>query len=261
VLDCRDAREQLEEYRRGELPAEAAAVVEAHLGACPACRRLRAEMDTLAGLVRGLPRPASPARLRRAVARLGQPRSRVLGWLARPWVAATVAAVLVAAVLSPWLRFRDDRPRDVLEALLQSGISEHRRIALLVEDAGDVEDATPLFREVQRLTGIPLPAVFAGVGDLRLRDARAIVLVGRKTAAAALRYPKSPVTTYFLLRGPDLPMPSEGRVQIEQYRPYMRQIGDLNVVYWKQQDLAYVMVSGLDAEGCRKLFLKMRKAL
>jgi hypothetical protein len=115
---------------------------------------------------------------------------------------------------------------------------------------------------VERLTGIALPAIFAGVGELHLRDARATVLAGRKSAAAALRYPKSPITTYFVLYGADLPMPpADRRVQIEQFRPYMREMNGYNVVYWKQKDLAYVMVSGLDKEGCQKLFLKMRKAL
>jgi hypothetical protein len=56
-------------------------------------------------------------------------------------------------------------------------------------------------------------------------------------------------------------MPAKGRVQIDRYRPYMRQVNGFNVVYWKQQDLAYIMVSGLDREGCQKLFLKMRQAL
>ena len=99
------------------------------------------------------------------------------------------------------------------------------------------------------------------MGELRLLTARPTLLASRKSAAAALRYPTSPVTTYFIVPGKDLPMPTEGRVQIDQYRPYMRQVNGFNVVYWKQQDLAYIMVSGLDREGCQKLFLKMRQAL
>jgi len=56
-------------------------------------------------------------------------------------------------------------------------------------------------------------------------------------------------------------MPNEGRVQIAQYRPYMREVNGFNVVYWKQKDLVYLMVSGLDREGCQKLYLKVRQAL
>ena len=56
-------------------------------------------------------------------------------------------------------------------------------------------------------------------------------------------------------------MPTEGRVQIEQYRPYMREVNGFNVVYWKQKDLAYLMVTEVDQEGSKKLYLTMRKAL
>jgi anti-sigma factor RsiW len=259
-MDCADVWEVLEEYRRRELSAEAMAAVEAHLAGCPACRRLRDESEALAIRIRALPRPtASPARVRavRGLERAPVARRR-RRW---PWVAAAAAVVLVALGWAAWLRFAPDRPAGALEALLLSGVAEHRRIAVLAEGSLDVADPAPLFREVERLTGFPPPAAFAGVGELRLRDARATVLAGRKTAAAALHYPTSRITTYFVLPGADLPMPSERRVQIEQYRPYMREVSGLNVVYWKQKDLAYLMVSELDQEGSKKLYLTMRKAL
>jgi hypothetical protein len=259
-MDCREARELLEEYRRRELPAEAAGLVEAHLRGCRDCPRILEGVESLAGMIRALPRTPAPPSLVRTVRGLAQPPRGVRTWLARPWVVATVSAVLVALALAPWLRFERERS-DLLEALLQSGVAEHRRIVILAEGTRDVDDASPLFREVERLTGIPLPAIFAGVGELHLRDARATVLAGRKSAAAALRYPTSPITTYFVLQGADLQMPSDRRVQIDQYRPYMREINGYNVIFWKQKDLAYLMVSGLDKEGCQKLFLKMRKAL
>ncbi|MGH7318501.1 MAG: hypothetical protein ACRELA_02575, partial [Candidatus Rokuibacteriota bacterium] len=183
-------------------------------------------------------------------------------WLARPWVAAAVSALIVALALSPWVRFRSERPADVIDGLLQSGVAEHRRILLQIEAAPDVvTEPAALFERVRSLTEIQLPAVFAGVDELRLLSARPTLLANRKTAAAALRYPTSPVTTYFVLIGRDLPMPTERRVQIEQYRPHMRQLNGFHVVYWKQGDLAYLMVSGLDEERTRQLFLKMRKAL
>jgi putative zinc finger protein len=259
-MDCREARELLEEYRRRELPAEAAGLVEAHLRACRDCPRMLEAVESLAGMIRTLPRTPAPASLVRSVRGLARPRRGVRTWLARPWVAATVSAVLVVLALSPWLRFERERP-DLIEALLQSGVAEHRRIVVLAEGTRDVDDASPLFREVERLTGIVLPPIFAGVGELHLRDARATVLAGRKSAAAALRYPKSPITTYFVLHGADIQIPNDRRVSIADYKPYVRQMNGYNIILWKQQDLAYLMVSGLDKEGCQKLFLKMRKAL
>jgi hypothetical protein len=176
-------------------------------------------------------------------------------------VAAALAAVVVAAVLAPWLR-PAQRPGDIVDALIQSGVAEHRRILLELEAGpGAVDDPDALFARVRSVAEVELPKILAGSGELRLLTAKPTLLDSRKTAAASLRYPTSPVTTYFILPGKDLPMPTEGRVQIEQYRPHMRQVNGFNVVYWKQKDMAYLMVSGLDREGCQKLYLKMRKAL
>jgi len=263
TLDCPEVWEVLEEYRRGELAADATAAVGAHLARCPACRRLLESADALAARLRALPRPAAPPTLVQAVRALAAPAPAPPRRRPARWLAAAAAVVVLAGLAGGalvWLRERD-RPAAALEAVLESGVAEHRRIAMLAEGSPDVDDPSALFREVERLSGIPLPPVFAGTGDLRLRDARATVLAGRKSAAAALRYPSSPITTYFLLPGEDLPMPSERRVQIDQYRPYMRRVSGYNVIYWKQKNLAYLMVSGLDAEGCQKLFLTMRRAL
>ena len=260
-MDCREARDLFAEHRRRELPPEQARAVEAHLAGCPACRAVWAQDEALAGLVRTLPRSPAPARLASQVRSLGTTPRGVRVWLGRPWVAAALAAVLVAAVLAPWIRLRE-RPLDAVDTLIQSGVAEHRRILMELEagQAG-VEDPDALFARVRSVAEVELPKILAGTGELRLLIAKPTLLESRKTAAAALRYPTSPVTTYFILPGKDLPMPTEGRVQIEQYRPHMRQVNGFNVVYWKQKDMAYLMVSGLDREGCQKLYLKMRQAL
>jgi hypothetical protein len=262
-MDCHQARDLFEEHRRQALAADLARAVEAHLETCPACRAIWAEDEALASLIRALPRSPAPARLASQVRGLNGARRGVAAWLGRPWVAAALAAVIVLAVLAPWLRFRE-RPPDIVDTLIQSGVAEHRRILLELEagqGSGSVDDADALFARVRSVADVELPKILAGTGELRLLTAKPTLLASRKSAAAALRYPTSPVTTYFILPGKDLPMPAEGRVQIEQYRPHMRQVNGFNVVYWKQKDLVYMMVSGLDREGCQKLYLKMRQAL
>jgi anti-sigma factor RsiW len=261
-MDCHEARQLFEEHRRRELPPDRAQALEAHLAGCPACRAFWAREEAVATLVRALPRSPAPPALARQIRNLGTRRHGIVGWLGRPWVAAAVAALVVAAVLAPWLRRPAERPGDIVDALIQSGVAEHRRILLELEaGAIVVDDPDALFARVRSVADVELPKILAGTGELRLLAAKPTLLVSRKTAAAALRYPTSPVTTYFILPGKDLPMPTEGRVQIEQYRPHMRQVNGFNIVYWKQQDMVYLMVSGLDREGCQKLYLKMRKAL
>jgi anti-sigma factor RsiW len=263
-MDCHQTREAFEEHRRRELDPERARAVEAHLASCPACRAIWTRDEALIGYVRALPRTPAPATLARAIRALGAPRRGVTAWLGRPWVAAALAAVVVTVVLgpwAPWLRPRE-RPADVVEALIQSGVAEHRRILLELEALPvAVDDPDALFARVRSVSDVELPKILAGTGELRLLIAKPTLLASRKTAAAAVRYPTSPITTYFILPGKDLPMLEQGRVQIEQYRPHMREVNGFNVVYWKQKDMAYLMVSGLDREGCQKLYLKMRKAL
>jgi anti-sigma factor RsiW len=235
--------------------------VEAHLLACPLCRRAREEADALAALVRTLPRKHAPAGLARAVRRLDRRRGLV-GWLGRPWVAAALAAMVVAAVLAPWVEWPGQRRDDVFERLLQGGIAEHARILLQLQAmAGEVSDPESAFARVRSLTDVQIPPAFAGTADLTLLQARPTMIANRKAAAVVLRDSGWSITTYFALPGRDLPMPSKGRVQIEQYRPFMRQLEGFNVVYWKQGEYAYLMVSGRDDPGTRQLFLTMRKAL
>lgn len=259
MTTCHEVGEVLEEYRRGELPAESARSVEVHLAQCPTCRQRHDHEAALAAMLRSLPRPAAAPALRRRVRQALTPRRR---WLGRPWAAAAVAAILVAAALSPWVRLREERPPDPVETLVASGVAEHRRILLQLQSGrGDVSDAGAALSAVRAATEVPLPPAFAGDAELRLVDARPTLLANRKAAAAVLRYQTRSVTTYFALAGKDLPMPSERRVQIEQYRPYMRPVNGFHVVYWKQGDLAYLMVSDQDDAGTRELFLRMRKAL
>jgi anti-sigma factor RsiW len=262
-MDCHETRDILEEYRRRQLTPERARAVEAHLAACPACRALLGREDAVAALIGALPRTTAPAALLRQVRAMGAPRRGSGGWLGRPWVAAALAAVVVAAVLLPFVRRpAPPSPGDAVEALIQSGVNEHRRILLDLEAVPrEVQDPDAMFQRVRSVTAVELPRVFAGNEELHLVAVRPTILNSRKTAAATVRYKTQPDTTYFLLPGPDLPMPTEGRVQIEQYRPYMREVNGFNVVYWKQKDMVYLMVSGLDREGCQKLYLKVRQAL
>ena len=261
-MDCHQTRELLEEYRRRELDPERARAVEAHLAGCPTCQAMLARDEAIARLVHALPRSPAPPTLARQVRALEARRQGIAGWLGRPWVAAAVAAVLVAAVLVPFLRRPAERPGDIVDTIIQSGVAEHRRILLdLQATPREIADPTELFRRVSAVTSVELPKVFAGTDELRLVAAGPTILASRKTAAATMRYKALPDTTYFLFSGADLPMPSEGRVQIEQYRPHMRAVNGYNVVYWKQKDMAYLMVSAVDKEECQQLYLKVRRAL
>jgi anti-sigma factor RsiW len=263
--DRQHVLDRLDEYRRGTLPPAEADVVRAHLGDCAACRAQEAADTVLAAALAALPvTPASPLLRRRILQETSRPPAGLRRWLRHPAVAAVAAGLLVALALSPWVRFRPD-PLDPVETLLTAGVSEHRRILLQIQGApgtGETPaDFERAFARVYALTDVALPRAFAGGADFRLVSARPTLLANRKAAAAVLASGPATVTTYFAVPGKDLPMPADRRVQIEQYRPYLREVNGFHCVYWKQGELAYLMVTDLDDSGTRQMFLRMRKAL
>lgn len=82
---------RLERHALGELEGEERAAVEAHLGACPACRACRDRLE------QPLPLPALPP--------VRSPWARLVAWTARRWtplaVAAAAAGALVATLGAP----------------------------------------------------------------------------------------------------------------------------------------------------------------
>jgi anti-sigma factor RsiW len=266
MAPCDEIRALREDVRRGTASPAARDAVAAHLAACPGCRRAAAADDALAAALQALPRPAAPAALRRAAeAALAAPAPGPGGARpgpARPWAAALAAAALVLALLTPWLRGPGRPGDDPVDRLVQAGVAEHRRILLQLEAGGpEVGDPRALLDRVRTVADVPVPPALAGTGTLRLLGARPTVVADRKAAAASLREAAAPVTTCFVLAGRDLRVPERERVQIEQYRPFLRRVGDYHVVYWKQGDLAYLLVSGLDEPQTRQLFLRVRRAL
>jgi hypothetical protein len=60
--------------------------------------------------------------------------------------------------------------------------------------------------------------------------------------------------------GAEATIPAEDRVPIETFKPHHRVASGKQVLYWKQHDLACLMVSDLDEPATAAMFLKIRKA-
>jgi mycothiol system anti-sigma-R factor len=98
-MNCQNARDRLEALLDGELGADEAAALRAHLRTCPACAERLVEAETLRPLVRrALQRHVAPAGLaddlRRRLARERRP--------ARPWWGALAAGIAVLATGFGW---------------------------------------------------------------------------------------------------------------------------------------------------------------
>lgn len=104
-MDCDPTRELLGPYLDGEIEAQARATIDAHLGACQACRRETAALRELARRIEaGGHLGAAPALWERIAARLDSPnvpRSRKFGLSLRP-ISAAAACILLAVGGGYW---------------------------------------------------------------------------------------------------------------------------------------------------------------
>ena len=261
-MDCHQTRERSSRSIGDASSTPPAPAVAAHLAECPACRALWARggrSPRWSGRCRASPRRPVLARQVRA---LGvRRRGSLAGWGVRGWPPA-LAAVVVAAVLAPWLRWPAERPGDIVDALIQSGVAEHRRILLELEAGARSSWTTPTpcspacarWPTWSCRRSSPGPGS-SGSWPRSRRSSRA----GRPRPP--LRYPTSPTRRISSCRARTCPCRPRGGSRSSGTSRTCAQVNGFNVVYWKQQDLVYIMVSGLDREGCQKLYLKMRQAL
>lgn len=209
-----------------------------------------------------LPRhPASP-RLREAVIRAIEPEPQVRRW--RSWLApalAALAAVMIAAmVLAP--RLPTGPPgADPLQLLIHAAVAEQAHNMAWGEVRPDV---TPALARAMEESGIPLIRVFNGDDELTFVNARATLVEGHRALALVYRTRDGHSVTYVLLPGATVSLPDRGRVQIDRYRPLIRQVNGFSLILWKQQGLLCAVVSDLvseqDLSRLKQHFVRVRQA-
>jgi anti-sigma factor RsiW len=115
-MTCHELDERLDAWVDGELPAEAAAQVEAHLASCPLCQERGRRLRQLLAHAAALPRSVAPQRdlwpgIAREVERERSWRWASVGW--SPAVLAAAATVLVGLAAVFWSGHTPARVRTV----------------------------------------------------------------------------------------------------------------------------------------------------
>ncbi|HEY3883937.1 MAG TPA: zf-HC2 domain-containing protein [Vicinamibacterales bacterium] len=139
---CREVQDQLAAYVDGEQPADARRAVDAHLVACPSCRRdadsergardlIRTHRDEL----RAAAPPDLRARCRSAAA--PAPPARMFGRSVRTWVPLSLAATLLLAVTGVVIFGVNDR----VQALAAGLVLDHAKCFKIAPASKD-EDAS-----------------------------------------------------------------------------------------------------------------------
>lgn len=138
-LNCHTFKDLLVHFQADEIPEAQRREFHAHLDACADCaRRLDVENGFLRALQNRLVREALPpgleTRVRAALRAEGQQRRSALGWLRRPWVAATAAAVILTVLLIPGID--DLRPQPPTAAAVRQVAREVIVVDLDCDRAG-----------------------------------------------------------------------------------------------------------------------------
>jgi anti-sigma factor RsiW len=263
-MTCRDVREHLADLSRGHLPAELAGDLRAHLVGCPACSEVFRGEEQFRALVRGYaPRftapPALQARIQAALRDAGRPPRMI--WRARvrrhPWLTGVLvgamAALAIVWVGGAWLA------RDPVARLVAAAVDEHVEYAREAMHR-PVPDAEELLRRVRSEAGFPLGPVFRGDTEAPLISATVSEVRGTRAVGLVYRNGPERYTTLLVMSGRDAVIPAEDRLAIESFKPHHRVASSKHVLYWKQHDVACLLVSDLDQPGLSVMFLKVRKA-
>jgi anti-sigma factor (TIGR02949 family) len=260
-MECSEAREHLADLDRGRLAPDLADSVRAHAAGCAACGRALRVEGALHTLIREqAPRYAAPTALRARIQASLRTAERPVsvGWLRlHPWVAGgavgAVAAVIAVWVAVAWLG------RDPVSQLVARAVDEHAEYAREAMHRA-VPDAAELLARVRAQVSFSLGPLFPGDAAAPLIATTAGELRGKPAVALVYRNGPERYTTLLLMPGRDATIPAEDRLAIETFKPHHRVVSGKQVLYWKQRDLACLMVSDLDQSGTAAMFLKIRKA-
>jgi anti-sigma factor RsiW len=263
-MECREAREHLAELNRGWLSPEVEAAVRTHATDCASCGDIVRRDVALHALMRErLPRyavpPALRARLQGMLQEARQPvRANWKGWLRlHPWTTSVAAGAMAALLLtwagSVWLA------RDPVSRLVALAVNEHTEYKRETMNR-PIPDPARLLADLRSQAPFALGPIFAGDPEAALIAARTVTLRGKPAAALVYRNAPQRYTTLLLMRGAEATIPAEDRLPIETFKPYHRVASGKQVLYWKQGDVACLMVSDLDPIRIAAMFLKVRKA-
>jgi hypothetical protein len=263
-MECPEALEHVAELSRDRLPVAMADAVRAHLDGCGGCREALRIEQRLHALVRAqAPRyaasPALRARVRTALQAAERAPSRGWrGWVRfHPWttsaVAGAVAMLALAWAGTAWFA------RDPVSRLVAQAVDEHVEYAREAMDR-PVPDPKSLLQRAESEAPFPLGPIFAGDAEAPLISVTAGDVGGHPAVALVYRNAPGRYTTLLLIPGGAATIPAENRLAIEAYKPHHRVTAGKQVLYWKQRDLAYLLVSDLDQAGVARMFLKVRKA-
>jgi anti-sigma factor RsiW len=243
-MDCTDTRTLLLARRRGALDDAARAEVDRHLSTCDACRAEDAADRALSDALERMPRRTAPTALVRTLeAQLSAAPSPTSKNTRRGALVALASALAVAAAAFLFLVPREPG------AIVTEAVNDHLRVLYsthpLEVESGGVHQVKPWFEG--RVDFAPVVG-FGGDDDFPLLGGSVGYFVDRKAATYVYKR-RLHLITLFVFRAEGLSwpsFPSTSTVPLAGVRARRETSRGFHVLFWRQDDLGYALVSDLD---------------
>ncbi len=262
MVTCHACQEHIPRLLQGILSPALVAELGSHLAGCETCQTELAEEQALSRRLREVARYRSSAALRAQTERQLEGRTwtgipRLVTWR---WLAAAAVVLLVAAASALALTRRDP-----LRTFIPEATRKHREMVLQHELFG-FHDVGPggsadLPRLLSEQLGLPVTSLFLGDSELALMGARPLVAGDRKGVALLYADRHGSASSLQCVSAPEIQVPKRNGLQVESFHPYHTQVGSLQVLVWKQEEMACFLVAVAGDQELTDLFLKVRRAM
>ena len=258
MSDCQRTREQLLDVVRGRLAEPQRTQIAAHLQTCGDCGRLLEREQALDRALELRPRFPLPDRLRETLAATAtgakvesSPR-RLRPRLGR-WAAVAVPSLAAALLAVMLVR----GPAGSRQPLIDEAINDHLRVLYAQRpieiESGGIHQVKPWF--TGRLDFAP-PVSFSGDEEFRMVGGAVGVFVDRKAATFIFKH-RLHTITLLVFRNDGLPFPSRTNTQIAALPSSRITARGFNLLFWREGDLGYALVSDVEATALTRLATKI----
>jgi anti-sigma factor (TIGR02949 family) len=267
-VTCDEAQAQFEDLLHERLSEEESRLLRQHLNECPQCLEA---FDT-AGLIASLIRQRAtyhraPEYLREAIMQEMHRQARLTAWLrsvlhtvwTTPPALCAVTAIVVLALALPLYHRWVIPTTPAASMVLGEAARDYIRLLLNYPPHGtDPKDPEQIRTWFQEALGFAPPLQFWGNQDFQLLRGYPTYIMERRAACLIFKS-GDVISILYVFPASDLAIPAENRRKIEGYAPYLAAIHERRVLLWKQQDLAYLIVTRLNEPQLDQLFLSIRK--
>jgi anti-sigma factor RsiW len=209
----------------------------------------------------------APEHLREVVLRDMRRQSRLIGrlrsalhalWITPPALCATTAIVVLAIALPLYHRWVV--PASPPASLVVSEVArDYIRLLLNYPPHGtDPKEPEQIRTWFQQALGFSPPIHFWGNQDFQFLRGYPTYIMERRAACLIFKT-GDVISLLYVFPASDLAIPPVNRRQIDGFAPYLTSVHERRVLLWKQQDLAYLIVTRLQEPQLDQLFLSIRK--